>query len=76
MPRGKLAQLSRFAADGGAAVIIVDVALNRPGSEPEADRALAKPLAANADDAPDLLLRTTKPSAAKYSLPRRPSISA
>lgn len=61
VPRGRLAELIRYAADGGARVIVVDIDLSRHGTDTAADRVLAQLLEDYPADAPDLiLLRTTR----------------
>jgi hypothetical protein len=70
VPRDRLARLIRYAADGGAAVIVLDVALDRPGTDPAADKALAALIEAYPADPPDLvLLRTAKPPPLGQSQP-------
>lgn len=62
VPRDKLLQLIKYAADGGAQSIIVDIDLTLPGTDPEADQELVEYLANYPEIAPDLvLLRTYKP---------------
>ena len=45
IPRGKLARLIRFALEGGARLVVVDVNLNNPGVDKVADRVLLDYLA-------------------------------
>jgi len=61
VPRDQLAKLIRYAADGGARAIVVDVDLSRPGTDVTADQALSELLGSYPSQAPDLiLLRTAK----------------
>jgi len=59
VPRDRLLQLIRYAAEGGAASIVVDVDLSRGGVVPAADQALQHYLAAYPADAPPLILMRT-----------------
>lgn len=59
VPRDQLAKLIRYAADGGARAIVVDVDLSRPGTDAAADRALSDLLAGYPSEAPDLILLRT-----------------
>ena len=62
VPRGKLLDLIRFAAEGGARQIIVDVDLSAPGTVPRDDARLLAYLKRYEADAPPLfLMRVRRP---------------
>ena len=59
VPRDQLAKLIRYAADGGARAIVVDVDLSRAGTDAAADQALSDLIAGYPSQAPDLILLRT-----------------
>jgi CHASE2 domain-containing sensor protein len=65
VPRDHLARMIHYAADGGALAVVVDVELNRPGTDPAADRVLLDLISRYPHGAPDLILLRTTSSSSK-----------